>query len=73
MFLILALLGFSFVLAIYWSFTQQGVAQMLIAWQVSLFGGYYVIATFLLTWLAVLVPLLPVAFVLGKLCDRLGW
>ncbi|MEM6253571.1 MAG: hypothetical protein AAF821_11670 [Cyanobacteria bacterium P01_D01_bin.156] len=71
-FLILAMLSFSIVLAVYWYFTKQGSAFHIINWQVSTFGGYYIITTFLLVWLSILVPCLPVAFVLAKLCDMLG-
>ena len=72
-FLMLVVVGFSFVLAAYWSFTQQGIALQLIEWQAAIFDGYYYIKlTFLLVWLIVLIPCLPAAFALGWLCDRLG-
>ena len=70
-FLIISMLSFSLVLTVYWYFTKQGSAFHLINWQIALFDGYYIILTFLLTWLTILVPCLPLAFVLGKLCDKL--
>lgn len=69
----IVLLSFSSVLALYWSIAQQGIALPLIEWQAAIFDGYYYPKlTFALVWLAVLLPCLPVAFVLGWLCDRLG-
>ena len=71
-FLITMLLSFSFILSIYWTFTEQGIALFLIERQVAMFDGYYYLKlTWLLTWLAIMVPCLPIAFVLGWLCDRL--
>jgi len=71
-FLILVILGFSFVISAYWTFSEQGVALFLIERQVAIFDGYYYLKlTLLLTWLSVMVVCLPVAFVIGWVCDRL--
>jgi len=72
-FLLTVILSFSVVLSAYWTFSEQSIALFLIERQVAIFDGYYYLKlTWLLTWLSIMVVCLPIAFVIGWVCDRLG-